>query len=188
MKGYIYFIRAVGYPHVKIGRTRNAPNKRLGDLATGSPFPLALIGFLLTLDSITAERRIHSELAAYRRHREWFEIEADVLSPLLAKWGVEIDIALDSTEFNVIEGRYLVLKSVVGPDSIGVTTEKCPFCGKRHQHGSGGVDWREYLRVIEGVQVLGHRVAHCAATGVKLLLPSGVRVTNNDGYYLGIGA
>ena len=106
----------------------------------------------------------------------------------MERWTVETDISLESANFDVVEEKYLVLRSKVQRDQIGVITEKCPFCGERHRHGSGGRNWREDIQVVDGISTLGHRGKHCVVSGVRLKLPTGQVVCNDDGYFLGISA
>ena len=102
----------------------------------------------------------------------------------MRKFGALYDVTLGSRGYDVIETKYLVLRCEVAKDGISVTTEKCPFCGKKHQHGTGGKDYEKRLKRVEGISILGHRVAHCIKQPVELILPNGVKVNNKDGYYL----
>jgi hypothetical protein len=43
---------------------------------------------------------------------------------------------------------------ITSPDGVQLTTEPCPFCGKRHYHGSAGE--------TKGFE---HRLAHCVKGG-----------------------
>jgi hypothetical protein len=126
------------------------------------------------------------ELKDRRVRREWFQIESEELAQLMAELKVELDIALENRDFVVVDGRYLILRCSVGHDDIAVTTEKCPFCGRKHHHGTGGKNWRGHVEIREGRKTLGHRVAHCGERGISIMLPDGRRVTNDDGYYLGV--
>jgi hypothetical protein len=72
--GFVYFIgRADGEGLVKIGYSDD-PQGRLGQLQTGSPVELALIDTVP--GSLEREAELHAELAASRRHGEWFERHA----------------------------------------------------------------------------------------------------------------
>lgn len=71
---YIYFIGIKGSSEVKIGYTKNSPQKRLSNLQVGSPHSLHLIRTISVLDPIEAERVIHQDLKQYRKKGEWFDL------------------------------------------------------------------------------------------------------------------
>lgn len=79
-QGYVYIIHATGTNRIKLGFS-NEPEKRLADLQTGSPFPLALIG--TCPGSAKLERRLHSQLKDRHRTGEWFEIDPQEALKLL---------------------------------------------------------------------------------------------------------
>jgi len=89
--------------------------------------------------------------------------------------------------FPVIDGKWIVLNCTIGKDNIQVTTETCPYCGRRHFHGTGSVDWEKHVQVVDGIRTLNHRVAHCVPRSVEITLADGTVVCNERGYYLGIG-
>jgi hypothetical protein len=89
--------------------------------------------------------------------------------------------------FPVIDGKHIVLNCTIGKDNIQVTTETCPFCGRRHFHGTGRTDWGKRVWVVDGIRTLHHRVAHCVPRDVEITLADGTVVCNERGYYLGIG-
>jgi hypothetical protein len=93
------------------------------------------------------------------------------------------DVAFGKRDYRVIEGKYLVLECKTAKDQA--VTEKCPFCERKHFHGAGR-RYQQHVTTVEGINVLGHRVAHCVEQPVELILPNGVKVNNDDGYYLGI--
>lgn len=185
-EGYIYFIQAEDRNIFKIGYSRNNPKNRIKVLQNGSPYDLYLRHYFYTIDCVVAEEKIHKHLSKYPSNREWFFVTPLQIAKALDYFSEYIDVALESKRFSVIGNRFLVLKSKVADDSITVTTEKCPFCGKRHYHGTGGVDYKNHIERTEGISTLGHRVAHCTIRNVEFILPNDVVVNNNDGYYLGI--
>ena len=71
----IYAIEAVGSGRVKFGRAIDPPN-RLGELSTGSPYPLRLLGSAEWPDD--HEALIHETFRDFRVCGEWFEIDRDV--------------------------------------------------------------------------------------------------------------
>jgi hypothetical protein len=89
--------------------------------------------------------------------------------------------------FPVIEGKYIVLKCKVAADNIQVITETCPYCGKRHYHGTGNLNWEKKVQIIEGIRTLGSRESHCVPQNVTITLADGTKVCNRSGYILGIG-
>jgi Meiotically Up-regulated Gene 113 (MUG113) protein len=184
--GCIYFFQAIGEDLFKIGRTSKSPLDRRKGL-TGCPYELELVGVLESVDTYAAERSIHRYLTPYRvsTRKEWFRAPKEVITEAMKKFQAVYDVAFVKRNYRVIEGKYLVLDCKIGRDQVQVKTEKCPFCGRRHFHGAGR-DYRGHVTTVEGISVLGHRVAHCVEQPVELILPNGLKVNNDDGYYLGI--
>lgn len=185
-EGCIYFFQAIGEDLFKIGRTSKSPLDRRKGL-TGCPYELELVGVLESVDTYAAERSIHRYLTPYRvsTRKEWFRAPREVIPEAMKKFQAVYDVAFVQRNYRVIGDKYLVLDCKVGRDQVQVKTEKCPFCGRRHFHGAGR-DYRGQVRTVEGISVLGHRVAHCVEQPVELILPNGLQVNNDDGYYLGI--
>lgn len=183
-EGCIYFFQAIGEDLFKIGRTSKSPLDRQKGL-TGCPYELELVGVLESVNTNAAERSIHRYLMPYRvsTRKEWFRAPKEVITEAMKKFQAVYDVAFVKRNYRVIEGKYLVLDCTIGRDQV--KTEKCPFCGRRHFHGAGR-DYRGHVTTVEGVRVLGHRVAHCVEQPVELILPNGLKVNNDDGYYLGI--
>jgi hypothetical protein len=50
----------------------------------------------------------------------------------------------------------------------GKLTEKCPFCNKKHSHGSSD----------------GHRIAHCSTGHKESVLVNDVIVNHKNGYFI----
>lgn len=72
MRGYIYFVEAVGSNRIKIGFTRGDPRERAKLLQTGCPFPLELI--LASRGTMWSESKIHHHFTHLRvaPNVEWF--------------------------------------------------------------------------------------------------------------------
>ena len=185
--GWIYFFEAVGQDLFKIGRTRKGPQTR-AKASTMCPHDLNFLGAIESVDIVKAEKKVHHHLRNYRLSpkKEWFRAPKEVIVETMEKFQAVYDIALSSKHYHVIEDRYLVLDCKLSRDWVTVKTEKCPFCGRRHTHGAGGRKDITPIRRIEGVNTIGHRVAHCVEQPVELILPGGKRVTNDDGYFLGV--
>lgn len=75
----VYVIGAEGSPLVKIGRAVDVPH-RLQNLQSGSPVKLTLLGVFSGPDGRALEHSLHVELAAARRHGEWFDLGPDPLA------------------------------------------------------------------------------------------------------------
>lgn len=198
--GYIYFAQAEDQPLYKIGMTIREPLKRVKGMSTGCPYKLHIVGWFEAIDPMKAERRVHKELHEYRTKGEWFQLETSQVIKLLEKYRSVYDVTLNFERYystvakpvnNAIEcdspnniNSILVLISKIDKDGITVKTEKCPFCGKQHNHGTGGVE--APIEVVGEFKTLGHRIAHCDSRNICITLPNGARVSNNDGYYLGL--
>jgi T5orf172 domain len=92
---FIYFIRCGNA--IKIGFS-DRPIRRTHELSTGAPEPIVSIAAVL--GTRTDERRLHRALAAYRRHGEWFEACAAVVTVMthtLARGAVTLDPLFDQT-------------------------------------------------------------------------------------------
>ena len=170
--GYIYFIHAKGHDLYKIGMTAGSPQKRLEGLSVGCPHELELTGIIETINPRYSEKIIHSKLEAFRTRGEWFEVKQEMIMGIIEESGGILDIALENKEFATIDG-VLVLQCELSPDGMTLITERCPFCGEKHTHGSGGGK--------------GHRQPHCQEPArEKILLPNGSIVEQCHGYYLEI--
>jgi len=185
-EGYVYFIQAEDRNIFKIGFSKNHPRTRIRSLQNGSPYDLYLRYFFYSIDCKSAEDKVHKYLEDTPKKREWFFISPAQLVKAINYFHSTIDVALDSNDYKVVSGKYLVLKSLVHNDSITVVTEKCPFCGHKHSHGTGGKDYKNFIEIHEGISTLGHRTAHCTTKDIEFITPNGTVVNNKDGYYLGI--
>lgn len=73
---FVYFIRALDTPLVKIGHSAN-PTERLKKLQTGSPYRLELMGVVPCRSlkhSQYVEARAHEYFKKNRRGGEWFKM------------------------------------------------------------------------------------------------------------------
>jgi hypothetical protein len=73
--GYVYFIEAVGLSRIKIGYSDD-PEKRLRQLATGSPISLRI--FARMPGNQVMEREIHARFAHLKVDNEWFHFTDDI--------------------------------------------------------------------------------------------------------------
>lgn len=72
---WVYLIRAVGTPYVKIGiTTSNEPDGRVGALQTGCPHELRLEQAFAAMDA-SWEGLLHKVLERFRVRGEWFELD-----------------------------------------------------------------------------------------------------------------
>lgn len=77
--GHVYIICATGTNLYKIGRTDGSVEKRLQEIQGMSPVPLTLIASAETFVFVEIEAQLHSDFAGYRKHGEWFELDAEAL-------------------------------------------------------------------------------------------------------------
>jgi hypothetical protein len=183
--GYIYFYQAIDHELFKIGRTAKSPQSRIRSATTFCPYELKLLGLFETVDNLEAEKIVHGSLRQYRfgKKKEWFKAPLELIVETMNKFDAVYDVALGNRSYQVIDGK-LVLDCKGGTDKITIKTERCPFCGNRHSHGTGGTDYQHYVERIDGIEVIGFRYSHCVERDVELILPNGRRVNNRDGYYL----
>ena len=84
--GFVYFIRCVGTPFVKIGFTRGRPEARVAALQVGCPLTLAVSGTDYGPPSL--ERHYHYRFRKCRIHGEWFAMNRE-LSAFVAEMEAE---------------------------------------------------------------------------------------------------
>lgn len=72
---YLYFIEAVNTGYIKIGRSAN-PDRRLAQLATGSPNALVILGKIS--GGAALESEIHRRFEVDRERGEWFRLSSDL--------------------------------------------------------------------------------------------------------------
>lgn len=72
-KEYLYIISQVNTNYYKVGITNNL-NKRITSLQTGNPAKLYFYRYWIVSNSKEVERILHSYLAKFHIHLEWFDI------------------------------------------------------------------------------------------------------------------
>jgi len=74
-ESFLYFIEAVNTGFVKIGRSAD-PERRLAQLATGSPHDLVILGKISGGSSVEAE--LHRRFKDIHERREWFKVSTEL--------------------------------------------------------------------------------------------------------------
>lgn len=124
----VYFIRHGNSGPIKIGRASEV-KRRIGQLQTGNPTALQLLGWLVASNDAAMEKELHEHYSEYRARGEWFKIDQEhVLAQLKQHHGF-VPKKGDAFE-------------IVGYDRDGVPEyagvcewadfeiyECCPFCG-----------------------------------------------------------
>lgn len=128
----VYFIHQEerGQWLMKIGRATDI-RRRLGQLQTGNPKQLALVGWIASADDVRTEKGLHRKYAGANVGGEWFALQpADILGDLQSA-GIEGFVAKNADAFE-ITGR----DDDAVPEYLGVwiwgdleIDECCPFCG-----------------------------------------------------------
>jgi hypothetical protein len=150
----IYFIQAGEEGLIKIG-CAIAPWKKIKQLQLGSATNLIL---LKTIPGNEKKRKeIHTYLSTYNKQGDWFYPTTEV---------IKFIESIKEVEYEVIDSKaYAVLRR----NTETSETDPCPFCDKRHHHGTND----------------GHRVAHCSGPECKEELEAGnVTLRKADGYIL----
>ena len=154
----IYFVQAGSNGCIKIGFAID-PEERLRDLQTANHEELVL------LKAISGDRgkeiEIQQILVAHRKHGEWFYPTADVF---------ELMNGVREPEYEMVGSRPIaVLRRHKKKHERTSRTDHCPFCGRRHSHGTSD----------------GHRVAHCSDEALEEVhLASGLTLKRKDGYFV----
>jgi Meiotically up-regulated gene 113 len=78
--GYVYFVRALYTPFIKIGYTESHPRHRLKDLQGASPYALELIIAVYTRKPWVLEKKLQKRFAEYRHRGEWFALPEEIVS------------------------------------------------------------------------------------------------------------
>lgn len=128
----VYFIHQEerGQWLMKIGRATDI-RRRLGQLQTGNPKQLALVGWIEAASDAQTEKALHRKYAGVNVGGEWFALQpADILCDLQAA-GIEGFVAKNADAFE-ITGR----DNDAVAEYLGVWVwsdleidECCPFCG-----------------------------------------------------------
>jgi hypothetical protein len=124
----VYFIRDPSNDSIKIGRSAT-PQKRIGQLQTGNPHPLELMGWIETEDDVLAEQGLHRFYKAYRGIGEWFAIDQDDVLDQLKRFSGFVPVSGESFAIFGYDRDGI-------PEYVGVCKwgdfeydECCPFCG-----------------------------------------------------------
>lgn len=115
---------------IKIGVARNIERRR-GDLQTGNPVALELMGWICADDDFRMESRIHSHFANRRIRGEWFSIEpADILL-ILMRAGSRGFVAKNADAFEIVGFDRDAVPEYLGVWKWGdlELEECCPYCG-----------------------------------------------------------
>lgn len=78
---FVYFARAVGTDHIKIGLSQD-PQERVSGLSTGSSAPIKLVAVMP--GNRQTEQRLHAQFAASRLNGEWFRETPELLAVIAA--------------------------------------------------------------------------------------------------------
>jgi len=97
---------------IKIGFTTRDVQIRLGEMTTGNPLPLVLLGTLL-VDSAHDDRDLHNTFAEFHHHNEWFHNTPEFMD-ILVKMITYHEIAI--TQWSLDLKKPIVLRHV------------CPVC------------------------------------------------------------
>lgn len=144
-RGYVYFIRQLGKPAVKIGMTKRYPTQRLKDLQGSTPDKLILAGVIESDIPRQLERSLHEKFSQYRLSGEWFALTDEQVQSCLQHHDVTdnpnwIEMTLDEGgifHYHITTGQLYVdlrtiaqmglpyLVSVLMTDRMIGTTDGC---------------------------------------------------------------
>lgn len=120
---YVYFIRCLETPFVKIGKARDV-EKRLDELQTGCPQELSImmkINCVSDLAAFDIERKMHKSFSFYKYRSEWFQISGGEFQKIIA----QIDI--DNLEVTLCEFK----KKFIMPKAIRKAKRKKKTMSKK---------------------------------------------------------
>jgi hypothetical protein len=100
----IYFIKDTGTQAIKIGHSARRPEDRIGELQTGNPHKLQLLGTVPGTEC--DEVRYHDQFAAYRLEGEWFQ--GDIIEDVLT-------IIAESKQPRIVIRRRTMSEAIVTP-------------------------------------------------------------------------
>jgi len=140
----VYFIaeneiKDYGSLRVKIGRSVNI-KKRIGELQTGSPYELKLMGWIKSNNDKALEKQLHQKYSSSNAHREWFELNVNNVFEELKKYSTNSFIATNDNAFEIISHDRDGIPEYLGAWQWGDVDidEFCPSCG-----WGGGMDYNE---------------------------------------------
>jgi hypothetical protein len=100
-KGCVYFFKHSTLDPIKIGYSNdNSPLKRFDTFKTYAPFGGEIIGFIITADALSVERKLHIKYASKRLEGEWFEITKEDVENEINFYSAKEDIRLKN-EFQI---------------------------------------------------------------------------------------
>lgn len=114
-KGYVYFITDEDNTSVKIGFSVNDVQYRFKAIASQSPIPLVLRGYLIAEDANKVEKELHRKFMYSHTHAEWFsDVEAILTEAhtynyyeLNSRINISIFAVADNNEYTIPEGMKL---------------------------------------------------------------------------------
>ncbi|MDD3814370.1 MAG: GIY-YIG nuclease family protein [Desulfocapsaceae bacterium] len=149
----IYFIQENTNGPIKVG-TCVALDQRINQLQTGNP---RLLQVIKTIPGHTArEAQIRKDLKQFHIRGEWFRAESDVLEYINELQNVSYEKDGDRAY------------AIIWRDEHDSMTDFCPFCGKRHYHGTDD----------------GHRVKHCHGGSTEIKTNDGTVLLQDHGYII----
>jgi hypothetical protein len=101
----------------KVGITKNNPEERIGDMQTGCPLKIHLVGeyILPTATARAKEKEILKALSEFKTKGEWFKYSSDarkIISPIMRELS-ELDFETTGT-YNTTVARELLLRGPSG--------------------------------------------------------------------------
>lgn len=149
----IYAIQAGRDGDIKIGYAFDT-YKRMSQLQTANSEPLRILKVISGNKKI--EKKIHLDLADFRKAGEWFEAAPEVLKYIAN---------LGDIQYKIKDGKaYLILWR----NNEKNPTDSCAFCGVRHSHS------------IQD----GHRSPHCVTKEGSVVASDGTVLYQSRGYYV----
>ncbi|AJR22503.1 MULTISPECIES: GIY-YIG nuclease family protein [unclassified Sphingobium] len=128
----VYFIgeEDSGYCRIKIGVAKDI-EKRRGNLQTGNPSAIRLLGWINTEETFELERRLHRHFAATRVRGEWFALEPADILPILMRATSDGFVAKNADAFQIVGYDRDAVPEYLGVWEWGdlEIDECCPFCG-----------------------------------------------------------
>jgi len=86
---------------IKIGMSKDIM-KRIGQLQTGSPYVLKLMGWIKSGDDKKLERRLHKKYQYAKSHGEWFILSVSNILTELKACSTQSHIAVNGNAFEVV--------------------------------------------------------------------------------------
>ena len=116
----VYFIAEnengnYGNLRVKIGISVNI-HKRIGQLQTGSPYELKLMGWIETDNDRVLEKQLHQKYSSANTHREWFALDASDVFQELKRHSTSSFITTTDNAFEAVIPHLILLFSVLDGD------------------------------------------------------------------------